>query len=238
MRILIIEDDERLTRLIKTFFEQKNYLIDVAHDGNFGLEMILSGVHAVAIVDWTLPGRDGPAICRAVRNARLPVAVLMLTARSQVEDRISGLDNGADDYLVKPFDLNELVARVRALSRRFTPLEAAASDPMELRCGDIALDMRAHTARRGSVGLTLTPTEWQVLECLMRHPQQTLSREQIFQQVWAYDSQINTSIVDLYIYYLRHKLKVSVNLMDPIETVRGVGFRLNLRQNDVHQPAT
>ena len=229
MRILIIEDDERLTRLIKTFFEQKNYLLDVAYDGNIGLEMILSGAHAVAIVDWMLPGRDGPAICRAVRNARLPVALLMLTARSQVEDRIIGLDNGADDYLVKPFDLEELLARVRALSRRFTPIEATASDPMELRCGDIALDMRAHTARRGSVGLSLTPTEWQVLECLMRHPQQTLTRDQIFQQVWAYDSQVQVAIVDLYISYLRHKLHVSDDLADPIETVRGIGFRLNMR---------
>ena len=163
MRILIIEDDERLTRLIKAFFEQKNYRIDVAHDGNLGVEMILSGAHAVAIVDWMLPGRDGPAICRAVRNARLPVGVLMLTARSQVENRITGLDKGADDYLVKPFDLNELLARVRALSRRYTPPEATACDPMELRCGDLSLDLRAHTARRGNFGLSLTPTEWQVL---------------------------------------------------------------------------
>ena len=229
MRILIIEDDERLTRLIKTFFEQKNYCLDVAYDGNFGLEMILSGAHTVAIVDWMLPGRDGPAICRAVRNARLPVALLMLTARSQVEDRIAGLDNGADDYLTKPFDLEELVARVRALSRRFTPTEAIASDPMELRCGDIALDTRAHTARRGNTGLNLTRKEWQVLECLMRHPQQVLSREEIFRQVWAYDSQVQVTIVDLYISYVRHKLQVSDDLPDPIETVRGVGYRLNVR---------
>jgi two-component system, OmpR family, response regulator len=229
MRILIIEDDERLTRLIKSFFEQKNYCLDVAYDGNFGLEMILSGAHTVAIVDWMLPGRDGPAICRAVRNARLPVALLMLTARSQIEDRISGLDNGADDYLTKPFDLDELLARVRALSRRFTPIEVIASDPNELRCGDITLDVRAHTARRGNIGLNLTKKEWQVLECLMRHPQQALSREQIFQQVWAYDSQVQVTIVDLYISYVRHKLCVSLDLPDPIETVRGVGYRFNMR---------
>jgi DNA-binding response OmpR family regulator len=229
MRILIIEDDERLTRLIKSFFQQKNYCLDVAYDGNFGLEMILSGAHAVAIVDWMLPGRDGPAICRAVRNARLPVALLMLTARSQVEDRIAGLDNGADDYLTKPFDLEELLARVRALSRRFTPTKTTASDPMELRCGDIALDVRAHTARRGNTGLNLTKTEWQVLECLMRHPQQALSREQIFRQVWAYDSQVQVNIVDLYISYVRHKLQVAEALPDPIETVRGVGYRLSVR---------
>ena len=204
--------------------------MDVAYDGNTGLEMALSGMHAVAIVDWMLPGRDGPAICRAVRNARLSVALLMLTARSQVGDRVLGLDNGADDYLVKPFDLDELLARVRALSRRFTTAAATAGDPMELRCGDITLDTRAHTARRGSTGLNLTTTEWQVLEYLMRHPNQVLSRDQIFAQVWAYDSRAHEKIiVDQYISYVRHKLQTAPDLLDPIETVRGIGYRLSPR---------
>jgi DNA-binding response OmpR family regulator len=179
-------------------------------------------------MDWMLPDRDGPAICRAVRNARLPLALLMLTARGQVEDRVIGLDNGADDYLVKPFAFEELLARVRALSRRFAPA-ANGSDPMELRCGDITLDVRAHTMRRGNVGVSLTTTEWEVLECLMRHPYQALSREQIFRQVWSYDSQVQVTIVDLYISYLRHKLQVTPEVVNPIETVRGVGYRLNVR---------
>jgi DNA-binding response OmpR family regulator len=226
MRVLLIEDDERLTALIKSVFEQEHYRVDVAHDGNIGLEMALTGVHDIAVVDWMLPGRDGPAICRAIRNARLPLAILILTARGQVEDRVNGLDNGADDYLAKPFAFEELLARVRALSRRFT---LSASDPMELRCGDMTLDLRAHTARRGNVALHLTSTEWQLLECLMRHPNQALSRGQIFHQVWAYDSQAHLTMVDVYISYLRRKLQTAPDLRDPIETVRGLGYRLNMR---------
>jgi len=230
MRILLIEDDERLAQLVKTDFEHKHYRVDMVHDGDIGLEMALSGAYTVAIVDWALPCRDGLAICRAVRNARLQLAILMLTARSQVEDRIVGLDCGADDYLVKPFDLDELSARVRAVSRRLIPIEGTASDPMELRCGDVIMDVRGHTVRRGMTGLYLTPTEWQVLECLMRHPNQALSREQIFAQVWAHDSRAHeTLVVDQYISYLRHKLNTSPGLPDPIETVRGVGYRLSTR---------
>ena len=226
MRILLIEDDERLARLISAFFELRHYRVDVAYDGNLGLEMALSHSYGVAIVDWMLPERDGPAICRAVRNAHVQLALLMLTARSQIEDRISGLDNGADDYLTKPFDLEELSARVRALSRRYQPTKSLSSDMMELRCGDIALDILAHTARRGNTSLSLTTTEWEVLECLMRHPQQVLTREQIFQQVWSPSSQVHITIVDLYISYLRHKLNVADGLHDPIETVRGLGYRI------------
>lgn len=226
MRILLIEDDERLARLIGAFFEHRHYRVDVAHDGNLGLEMALTRAYVVGIIDWMLPNRDGPAICRAVRNAHVQMAVLMLTARSQVEDRIAGLDNGADDYLSKPFDLEELSARVRAVSRRYQSAQSLGSDMMELRCGDIALDTQAHTARRGNTGLNLTTTEWDVLECLVRHPHQVLTREQIFQQVWSPDSLVQVTIVDLYISYLRHKLKVSEGLLDPIETVRGLGYKI------------
>jgi len=228
MRVLLIEDDERLARLVKTDFEHKHYRVDMAHDGDIGLEMALSGAYAVAVVDWMLPGRDGLAICRAVRNARLQLAILILTARVHTVDRILGLDSGADDCLVKPFDLDELSARVRAVSRRFIPIEGSASDPMELRCGDITMDMQGHTVRRGMTGLDLTTTEWHVLECLMRHPNQALSREQIFTQVWAHDSRAcERLIVDQYISYVRRKLRTSSDVSDPIETVRGIGYRLN-----------
>lgn len=227
MRILLIEDDERLARLIVAFFEHRHYRVDVAYDGNLGLEMALTRAYGVAVVDWMLPERDGPAICRAVRSARLQMAMLMLTARSQVEDRIAGLDNGADDYLTKPFDLEELSARIRALSRRYQPAKALGSDMMELRCGDITLDTQAHTARRGNTSLNLTVTEWEVLECLMRHPGHALTREQIFQQVWSPGSQVQVTIVDLYVSYLRHKLNVAGSSYDPIETVRGVGYRIH-----------
>lgn len=119
MRILIIEDDQRLTRLMRQVFEEENLSVDIANDGDTGLELALRGMYDVAVIDWMLPGRDGPTISRAIRAARLPIALLMLTARSQIEDRVAGLNSGADDYLVKPFAFEELIARVRALGRRF-----------------------------------------------------------------------------------------------------------------------
>ncbi len=222
MRILLVEDDQRLTRLIARVLEEERHVVDVAHDGDTGLELALRGIYDVAIIDWMLPGRDGLAICRAMRAARLATAILVLTARGQVEDRVAGLDSGADDYLVKPFAFEELLARVRALGRRFT---VAASDPWELRCGELVLDLRAHSARRSQRTLDLTATEWNLLECLMRHPGQTLTRQQILDYVWSYERDVQPTMVDVYISYLRRKLNVP-GRPDPIQTVRGVGYRL------------
>ena len=222
MRILLVEDDQRLTRLITRVLEEERHVVDVAHDGDSGLELALRGIYDVAIIDWMLPGRDGPAICRAMRAARLATAILMLTARGQIEDRVAGLDSGADDYLVKPFAFEELLARVRALGRRFT---VGASDPWELRCGELVLDLRTHSARRGQHTLDLTATEWNLLECLMRHPGQTLTRQQILDYVWSYERDVQPTMVDVYISYLRRKLNVP-GRPDPIQTVRGVGYRL------------
>jgi DNA-binding response OmpR family regulator len=224
MRILLIEDDQRLARLVARVLGEERFTVDVAHDGDSGLELALRGTYDVAVVDWMLPGRDGPAICRSVRAARLPTALLLLTARSQIEDRVTGLDSGADDYLVKPFALEELLARVRALGRRFT---VAATDPWELRLGDLVLDQRAHTARRGDAVLDLTATEWNLLECLIRHPGQSLSRQQILDYVWSYERNVQTTMVDVYISYLRRKLN-QPGRPDPIQTVRGVGYRLEV----------
>ncbi len=224
MRVLLIEDDQRLTRLIKRVLEDEHFSVDVAHDGETGLEFALRGVHDVVIVDWMLPGRDGPAICRAIRAARLPLAILMLTARSQLEDRVTGLDSGADDYLVKPFAFEELLARIRALGRRFS---VASGDAWELRCGDLVLDLRAHSARRGDQALDLTTTEWNLLECLMRHPGQSLSRQQLLDYVWSYERDVQTTMVDVYISYLRRKLNMP-GRADPVQTVRGVGYRLEI----------
>jgi two-component system OmpR family response regulator len=222
MRILIIEDDQRLTRLMKQVMEEEKLAVDVAHDGDIGLELALRGMYDVAVIDWMLPGRDGPAICRAIRAARLPTALLLLTARSQVEDRVTGLDSGADDYLVKPFAFEELLARVRALGRRF---DVAAGDRSELRCGEIVLDLRARAARRGNTPLDLTVTEWNLLECLLRHPGQVLTRQQILDYVWSYQNEVQPSMVEVYVSYLRKKLD-QPGRRDPIQTVRGVGYRL------------
>jgi two-component system, OmpR family, response regulator len=139
-----------------------------------------------------------------------------------LEDRVSGLNSGADDYLVKPFAFEELLARVRALGRRFA---AAATDPNELRCGELVLDLHAHTARRLNQPLDLTITEWNLLECFIRHAGQSLSRQQILDYVWSYDSEVQTTMVDVYVSYLRRKLNLP-GLPDPIQTVRGVGYKL------------
>jgi len=222
MRVLIIEDDLRLARLIARVMHEEHLSVDTANDGDTGLELALRGSYDVAIIDWMLPGRDGPAISRTIRAARLPTAILLLTSRSQVEDRVIGLDSGADDYLVKPFAFEELLARVRALGRRFS---VVSGDPWELRRGDLVLDMRARTARRGIHALDLTTTEWNLLECLMRHAGQALSRQQILDYVWSYERDVQASMVDVYISYLRRKLSLPGHI-DPIQTVRGVGYRL------------
>ncbi|MEI7988317.1 MAG: response regulator transcription factor [Chloroflexota bacterium] len=223
MRILLIEDDKRLANLVRQVLEEELCTVDVSHDGDMGLELALGGSHDVAIVDWMLPGKDGPAICRSIRAARLPLAILMLTARTQIEDRVVGLDSGADDYLVKPFAFDELLARVRALSRRFNP---DVSDPFELRAGRLVMDTRSHAVRRAEHTIDLTKTEWTLLEYFLRHPDQILTREAIMDYVWSYESEVKPTMVDVYISYLRNKLDQR-GMKNPIETVRGIGYRLS-----------
>jgi DNA-binding response OmpR family regulator len=226
MRVLLIDDDQRLAKLIEEVLIEEGFEVDTAFDGSTGLELALRGTYDVAIIDWMLPERDGPAIVRGIRNARLPTACMLLTARTQIEDRVAGLDSGADDYLAKPFSFDELLARVRALARRFTV--ANGGDPWELRQGELVLDLKAHVARRGDKPLDLTNTEWKLLEYLMRHADQTLTRGQILDYVWSYEADVLETSVDVYISYLRKKLDRS-GKRDPITTVRGMGYRLESR---------
>jgi DNA-binding response OmpR family regulator len=223
MKVLIIEDDAKLAHLIEGVLREERFTVDVALDGESGLAMGLDGGYDVAIVDWMLPRRDGPSIVRAMRSAGLPTAVIMLTARGQVEDRVLGLNSGADDYLGKPFAFEELLARLRALGRRST---TPTSERWELRSGDLVMDLGTHTARRGNVPLELTTTEWNLLECFLRHPGQMLNRQQILDYVWSYAREVQPTMVDVYISYLRRKLNIP-GRRDPIDTVRGVGYRLN-----------
>jgi two-component system OmpR family response regulator len=223
MRVLLIEDDKRLSYLIKKVLEDERFTVDVAGDGDLGLEIALRGGHDVAIVDWMLPGRDGPSVCRAIRSAKVPIALLMLTARTQVEDRVAGLYSGADDYLGKPFSFDELIARIHALGRRFN---ANTADALELRVGRLVLDLHSHVARRGDQPLELTKTEWTLLECLMRHPGKTLTRQSILDYVWSYETDVKLTLVDVYVSYLRTKLSMP-GMKDPIQTVRGLGYRLD-----------
>jgi DNA-binding response OmpR family regulator len=223
MKILLIEDDKRLAKLVKGVLADEKYTVDVEHDGEVGFEIGLRGTHDLMIIDWMLPGRDGPSICRGLRTAGIAIPILMLTARSQVEDRVAGLESGADDYLVKPFDFNELIARIRALSRRFTP---GRVDSAEIRVGTIVMDLNAHTVRRGDTPIELTKREWDMLEFFLRHPNQTLSRSEILDYAWSYDAQVKAELVDVYVSYLRQKITIS-GRVDPIQTVRGFGYLLD-----------
>lgn len=222
MRLLVVEDDHRLGHLIERVLQDEGYLVDWAPDGDVGLDLLARGMYDVAVIDWMLPSRDGPAICRSARASGVKTALLLLTARSQIEDRVAGLDSGADDYLVKPFAFDELLARLRALGRRFSP---SSRDPWEVREGELVLDLRTRTARRGELSLDLTKTEWGLLECLIRHAGQALSRQQILDYVWSYERDVQPSMVDVYISYLRGKLNQE-GKPDLIETIRGVGYRL------------
>jgi two-component system OmpR family response regulator len=227
MRVLIIEDDHRLVRLMVEVLQQDHIEVDVAYTGDDGLELLMRGIYDVAIVDWMLPGRDGPTICRSAHKAQLHTALLMLTARGEIDDRVTGLDSGADDYMIKPFAFEELLARLRALGRRTAN---NIGDSSELRCGDLVLDLNARKARYGDHPLILTVTEWNLLEFFMRHPGQIMSRTQILDYAWSFDTRVETTQVDVYISYLRSKLNMS-GKNNPIKTIRGVGYRLEM--NDV-----
>jgi two-component system OmpR family response regulator len=223
MRVLIIEDDKKLANLIASVLRDEKINVDVCFDGDAGLESALNGVYDVALIDWMLPGRDGPAICRYLKSAHIQTRLMILTARGQIEDRVAGLDSGADDYMVKPFSFDELLARIRALSRRDT---AASNDAWEVRLGRIVMDLKLHSLRRNEKAIELSKTEWDLLEYLMRHRGQVLSRKNILDYIWSYDAQVKPELVDVYISYLRKKLNIP-GLPDPIQTVRGVGYRLD-----------
>ena len=223
MKILLIEDDKRLAKLVKQVLEDESYSVDVENEGESGLEVALRAAHDLVIVDWMLPGRDGPSICRKIRTAKMSMPILMLTARGQIEDRVTGLESGADDYLIKPFDFDELIARIRALSRRYSP---GSVDPDELRLGSIVMDVKAHSLRRANESVELTKKEWDLLEYFLRHPNQTLSRTAILDYVWSYETSVQPEMVDVYISYLRQKISVT-GMKDPIQTVRGFGYMLD-----------
>jgi two-component system OmpR family response regulator len=222
MRVLIIEDDKKLAKIIASVLADEKINSDIANDGDTGLECALRGIYDVAVIDWMLPGRDGPSICRAIKSARLSTGLLLLTARAQIEDRVAGLDSGADDYLVKPFSFDDLLARIRALRRR---VSSATGDAWEMRVGTLVMDLRAHTLRRSDKAIELSKTEWELLELLMRHADQALSRQKILDYIWSFDTTVKPELVDVYVSYLRKKIEID-GLIDPIQTIRGIGYLL------------
>jgi DNA-binding response OmpR family regulator len=222
MHLLVIEDDNRLGRVLKRLLEEDRHVVDLAVDGETGLELAeADGIDAV-ILDIGLPDISGIEVAKRLRRRGSETAILMLTARDTVNDRVTGLDAGADDYLVKPFAYAELAARLRALSRRAEPGPRRVAPRLEV--GPIALDEAARRVTVGGIPVDLSPREFSLLECFLRHPGQTLTRDQLLDQAWPYSAAVTPNAVDAYVHYLRTKLGAAG---DRVETIRGVGYRLS-----------
>jgi two-component system OmpR family response regulator len=220
MRLLVIEDDTTIASVIRNALRGEGMLADVARTGEDALWMAGATPYDVVILDIGLPGINGYETCRRLRGDGVRTPILMLTARDGVEERILGLDTGADDYLVKPFDFGELFARVRALARR-GPVDTG---PV-LEVGDLTLDLARHTARRGDVEFELSTKELQLLEVFMRRPGRVLSRYELLEGAWDMDYENRSNVVDVYVRYLRDKIDRPFGV-ESIETVRGAGYRL------------
>jgi len=222
MRILLVEDNHRLSDSLRMILQDDGYAVDTAYDGLDGEEMGLMPGYDVIILDIMLPGKDGIEVCRELRNRRVSTPILMLTARDALEDRVTGLDSGADDYLIKPFEMDELRARIRALLRRETPEKSGT-----LRIADLELDPATHAVRRAGQPIELTAKEFSLLEYLMRHPQRLITREMAEEHLWNYDHVIASNVVDVYIRRLRRKID-DPSPVKLLETVRGAGYRLRM----------
>lgn len=221
MRVLIVEDEHKIANALKRALEQESYAVDVSYDGDDGYAMATTEPYDVAIIDRMLPGAyDGIAIVKAMREAKIHTPVLILTALGRVADKTAGLDSGADDYLVKPFALEELLARIRALTRR--PIEAKGT---VLTAGDLSLDTVNFSVKRAGKVLTLTSKEYALLEYLLRNQNRPLSKDTIISHVWDYDADILPNTVEVYIKYLRNKIDQPFNT-PLIHTVRGFGYKL------------
>jgi len=226
MRILIVEDEAGVAGFVKQGLIEAGYVVDIARDGSEGLEYALAFEYDVMVLDIMLPKMNGLDLLREIRDKKVKTPVLLLTARDEVDDRVKGLDIGADDYLVKPFAFPELLARMRALLRR-PPLQSGNL----LSMNDLEMDVTQREVRRAGKSIELSPREFSLLELLLRHPNQVLTRTQIIEHVWNFDFYSETNVVDVYIGYLRRK--IDRGFVPPlIQTVRGVGYRLSEAQDD------
>jgi len=216
--VLLAEDDPSVRKAVTRVLELENYAVRAVNDGAAALAEIASSDLDVAVLDVSMPFADGLTVCREARHRGVTLPILLLTARDQVGDRVAGLDAGADDYLVKPFAVDELLARLRALLRRANP---ASSD--DLRIGDMVLNPATRTARRGDREMHLTKTEFDLLELLMREAGTVLTRERIYEDIWGYDFETGSKSLDVYIGYLRRKTE-EAGEERLVHTVRGVGY--------------
>ena len=219
MYILIVEDERRLAQVVRKVLEEEGHTVDVATDGEEGLAMAMDSSHDVIVLDVLLPGIDGFEVCRSLRASRVDTPVLLLTALDAVEDRVRGLDAGADDYLPKPFAFQELLARLRALGRR----RVQAREPDQLQTADLMLDLRRRRAVRDGRTIDLSPKEFALLEFLMRNQGRVVTRTQILDHVWGYDYSPDSNLVDVYVTYLRRKIDRGHG-QKLIRTVRGAGY--------------
>lgn len=220
MRILVVEDEKKVASFIKQGLEEESYAVDLAPDGEEGLAMALDRIHDLIVLDIQLPRKDGLRVLQEIRKAKVAAPVLLLTVRATIEDKVLGLDAGADDYLAKPFAFQELLARVRALLRR-----RAEAEPPVLHIADLQLDPARRVVSRGGDNIDLSPKEFSLLAYFMRNPGRVLTRTMISEHVWDYSFDTMTNVIDVYVNYLRKKIDVD---RDPklIHTVRGVGYVL------------
>ncbi|MDQ6672377.1 MAG: response regulator transcription factor [Chloroflexota bacterium] len=223
MRILVVEDEHKLASVLKRGLEEHGYAVDAAYDGEDGLALATAEPYDLIVLDIMLPGLDGLSLCNQLRVQKMHMPILMLTARDAVDDRVAGLDSGADDYLTKPFAFRELLARIRALLRRDG---LSARDPI-LKIGDLQIDTVSHEVRRSGKLIDLTSKEYAILEYFARNPNRVLTRTQIAEHVWDFDFVSMSNVIDVYIGYLRRKLSDD---SEPrlLRTIRGTGYQLRV----------
>ena len=221
MRILVIEDEKKVANFIKQGLEEERYIVEVLNDGVAGLEMAMNNQFDAILLDVMLPGKDGFTVLTELRDAGVSTPICMLTAKGSTEDRIRGLDLGADDYLPKPFSFDELAARLRSVLRRSSPEKTT-----KLKCGDLVLDTVSHLAFRFGQEIELTTKEYALLEYLIRNKNRILSRSTITQHVWKHSFDPESNIIDVYIKRLRSKIENEDGSKPLLQSIRGVGYRM------------
>ncbi len=220
MKILVVEDEKKVASFIKKGLEEEYYSVDVAYDGREGLRLALGEDYDLMILDVMLPLKDGFTLVKELRSEKISTPILLLTAKDTVENKVEGLDSGADDYLTKPFAFEELLARIRALLRR-----KEISKSLQLKAGDLILDTQSHKVSRSGVEITLTPKEYSILEYLLRHKNRVVSRTLLSEHVYDYHFDSDTNVIDVYINKLRNKIDKQFD--NPLlHTIRGVGYIL------------
>lgn len=223
MRILVVEDEHKIANSIKKGLEQENYAVDVTYDGESGYDIASSEDYDVILLDIMLPGMDGLTICKKLREDNNHTPILILTAKGEIDDKVIGLNTGADDYLVKPFAFSELIARIKALSRR---PKSSVSNILEI--NNLTIDTLNYVVKRANKLIKLSKKEYSLLEYLVRHKDKILSKDQIIQHVWNYESDILPNTVEVYIGYLRNKIdKPFTNYLPLIHTIRGFGYKVS-----------